>query len=579
MNDVAGPTASTALNTEDDDISVDSSLSSVGHVGRMGNKRSITKMAVFGPHDARKRVRSERCSESETRAKNRTSDSINNLDGDLIRKIVNATPRNDDSLLPAMLNAQPATRMLVVEVTDSKQLVPILLTQLQPHEHQSKRISMSPAVASSGPQQIDPLPVFIPKGSKTAMSRDPSAPFCSSNDARLGPSTILEDVDSEGEPELLTIGKDWQVKVNRFARFLQLIVPAFVFVSVVAFPVISKQRTGRHHHDQHPSSSLWHSFWGYKHVGKRNPAVTLTAVVPQGAMPLTLRDVLMDEATGFHLAMAPAFFGFYGYFGVLAAWYDAVEGAVPPIKSVAGASAGAMAAILLAAGILPQTAAEFCADMGVTKFADFPGFGAVFRGNKFEGIMQEFLQNSSVRNMEDAHIPVAVTAFDLQTMRGHILQTGSMARAARASATFPGLFQPVGWDDGTKDYLFIDGGIADHAGMLGLTKTMMPFRETGEQKTERVVHLCVGSFLSSPPPGPSSLPGNSEVISVSLQGLPQPGPWAMKNGPRAFEAARYAMTAALDLPLRRVVQKPNENSINHEDESDFHYELVIVSPK
>eukprot|EP00957_Ditylum_brightwellii_P116725 8903255-Ditylum_brightwellii.AAC.1 len=69
---------------------------------------------------------------------------------------------------------------------------------------------------------------------------------------------------------------------------------------------------------------------------------------------------------GYHLAMAPAFFGFYAYFGALAALNEDVapttdnvgivlpksgfeEGNKTLLKSVAGASAGAMAAVLLSA--------------------------------------------------------------------------------------------------------------------------------------------------------------------------------------------------------------------------------------
>jgi hypothetical protein len=37
------------------------------------------------------------------------------------------------------------------------------------------------------------------------------------------------------------------------------------------------------------------------------------------AVLLTLRDILTDSTTGFHLAIAPSFFGFFGYFGMLAA--------------------------------------------------------------------------------------------------------------------------------------------------------------------------------------------------------------------------------------------------------------------
>jgi predicted acylesterase/phospholipase RssA len=98
------------------------------------------------------------------------------------------------------------------------------------------------------------------------------------------------------------------------------------------------------------------------------------------------------------------------------------------------------------------------------QYSDFPGWGALFRGDLFEALMYQFLmvqqQHQSpsrggteydsssrtvvVQNLEDNPIPVAVSAFDLQTMSTPILTSGSMARSARASATFPGLFQPVG---------------------------------------------------------------------------------------------------------------------------------------
>lgn len=264
--------------------------------------------------------------------------------------------------------------------------------------------------------------------------------------------------------------------------------------------------------------------------------------------PLTLRDILKDHERGFHLAMAPAFFGFYGYFGALAAWYE-VEPNLP-VQSLAGASAGAMAAVLIGAGISPKTAADFCSEMTVSRFADFPGFGAIFRGHKFERIMDEFLQSATNRTtaaswrLEEAVVPVAVTAFDLQSFQGIVLTTGSMARAARASATFPLLFQPVGWTDGSssRDYVFVDGGIADPNGLVGLTKTLPP-----STSPRRIVNLSIGSLLPVRPPFDLS---KTELITVSIHGLPQPSPLAMAKGPMAYEKARKAMLAALDTPLR-----------------------------
>lgn len=277
---------------------------------------------------------------------------------------------------------------------------------------------------------------------------------------------------------------------------------------------------------------------------------------------LTLRDVLMDDQRGFHLAMAPAFFGFYGYFGALAAWYETTGPTKPPIRSVTGASAGAMAAVLLAAGIAPQTAAEFCATVTLDQFADFPGYGALFKGDKFESMMETFLlaEGKSPPLLEEAIIPATVSAFDLRRLRGTILQQGSMARAARSSATFPLLFQPVSWKNSTHEFTFIDGGIADMYGLMGLSETLDSF------VPNRVINLSVGAFVGSRPPGPSFFTGRkvgtTDVFSVSLEGLPKPGPFALENGPLAYAAARKAMLQALDTPMEPVFEAGNSHP-NH----------------
>jgi hypothetical protein len=253
--------------------------------------------------------------------------------------------------------------------------------------------------------------------------------------------------------------------------------------------------------------------------------------------------------------MAPAFFGYYGYFGSLAAWDDELSNSTfallkENIKSVAGASAGAMAAVLLASGISPRKAAEFCSSISLRDFADFPGLLTVFKGNKFEEIMHTFMatQNpDSSLKLEDSPIPVAVSGFDLLTMQGKVLTRGSMARAARASACFPFLFQPVGWIDNNENYLFTDGGITDMAGLNGLGA----FQHHSNLK-KRVVNLIVGEYQFGVIPGPSSMPPGinaSEVVSISIRGLPQCGPHAMDKGPLAVQGAQLAMKKALDLPM------------------------------
>jgi hypothetical protein len=113
------------------------------------------------------------------------------------------------------------------------------------------------------------------------------------------------------------------------------------------------------------------------------------------AVVLTLRDILTDSTTGFHLAIAPSFFGFFGYFGMIAAWLDdpqehpyddqptSFSSVLDqfPIRSVVGASAGAMVAILLAANIAPIHAMTFVSNITLDQYSDFPGWGALFRGD------------------------------------------------------------------------------------------------------------------------------------------------------------------------------------------------------
>jgi hypothetical protein len=101
---------------------------------------------------------------------------------------------------------------------------------------------------------------------------------------------------------------------------------------------------------------------------------TISTSTSTEAVVLTLRDILTDSSTtGFHLAIAPSFFGFFGYFGMVAAWLDdpqqhpyddqptSFSSVLDqlPIRSVVGASAGAMVAILLAANVAPINAMTF----------------------------------------------------------------------------------------------------------------------------------------------------------------------------------------------------------------------------
>lgn len=297
---------------------------------------------------------------------------------------------------------------------------------------------------------------------------------------------------------------------------------------------------------------------------------------------ITLRQFL-SHSDGFHLGLAPSFFGFYVYFGALTAFHENVlserekqngklllpvglqnsHGKNVLLKSTAGASAGAMAAVLLSSGMDPRNAADFASSMTLDKFADFPGIAGVFKGDLFEQIMVDRIKanikidgNDESKNfcLEDGLVPVAVTGFDIITWKGKILTKGCMGKAARASATFPGLFQPCKWHDvddhDTLPSYLIDGALRDSHGLVGLT-ALLP-----DMKKKRVVNMVAGTF-SDGIIGPSDVPNGldvQEVLSISIENAPQCGPWAMQNGPRAVTAAREAIKSVLDLPLYKGKQ-------------------------
>ena len=287
---------------------------------------------------------------------------------------------------------------------------------------------------------------------------------------------------------------------------------------------------------------------------------------------MTLRQFL-SHPDGFHLAMAPAFYGYFAYFGALIAFHEmeihpsfhkasSESVSILPVakagtstehkillQSVTGASAGAIAAAMIAFGADPRDAADFASSLTLDSFADPPAILAVFKGRLLQQIMTKFIQGA---HLENARIPVAVTAFDLLTMKTRILNQGCGGRAARASATFPGLFQPVlcrNLIDATnslpKTSLLVDGGIKDPFGLVGLS-VLQP-----HGSSKRIVNMVVGGF-GGPPPGPSQMPHGvhaAEVVSISIKHTPHVSPFKMQNGPKAVRAAKEAIADILDAPM------------------------------
>jgi len=311
---------------------------------------------------------------------------------------------------------------------------------------------------------------------------------------------------------------------------------------------------------------------------------------------ITLREYLNDPR-GFHLGIAPAFFGFYAYFGALIPFDEDLK-LLPSykkdpsehpklLKALAGASAGAIVASFIAAGISPRNAADYACQFDLHSFADPPGFLGLFRGKEFENILQDCLdyersekhQNNFMipNQIEDTFVPLAVTGFDISTMKPKVITYGNIAKAARASASFPGLFQPVIIHDveaqkknrSIPSSILIDGGVGDPFGLHGLFSLSTSYES--ETLPNRIVNLTLGKdknkMRNTLYVSPSQLEAKigariDSLVTINLINTSQCGPGNMENGPKVVEACREAVLSSLDKPMAEGIE-------------NGHYELNI----
>ncbi len=233
----------------------------------------------------------------------------------------------------------------------------------------------------------------------------------------------------------------------------------------------------------------------------------------------TLAEWLAERPFG--LAMSSGFFSFYAHTGMLSALIG--RGLAP--AHVAGSSAGALVAGAWAAGLAPE---ELAAELQRVRREDFwdPSVGAgLLAGKKFDALLREMLP---LDRIEACTVPVRISVFDILRRRTQILVRGDLPRAIRASCAVPGMFQPV-WIDRRP---YWDGGILDRAGIAEMPAGRLLFH-----------HIAAPAPWSRSEP---ALPERTDMVSLVLEKLPRPHPWAMDEGRRAVGIAREATERALD---------------------------------
>ena len=107
---------------------------------------------------------------------------------------------------------------------------------------------------------------------------------------------------------------------------------------------------------------------------------------------------------------------------------------------------------------------------------------------------------SGYKSFEETRIPFRCNALDLISGEEIVFQSGSLARAIRASMSFPIFFEPL--QEGAM--LLVDGGLADN----------MPVRIAGEEGFRHILAVEVGAFKIRPTHTFDTAP---KVVSRSLE--------------------------------------------------------------
>lgn len=167
------------------------------------------------------------------------------------------------------------------------------------------------------------------------------------------------------------------------------------------------------------------------------------------------------------------------------------------IDAVAGTSAGSIVAAMYALGYTPEemlklfkyfskdmlkpNAQEMITSVKNNKRIRLEG---AFSSVNIELAMKEIAKYKNIENINQLEIPIAIPTVDINTSKKYVftnynqledyyIKDIDIAKAVRASATYPGVYAPFEY----KDYRFVDGGVldnipADEVKKLGVDKIL-----------------------------------------------------------------------------------------------------------
>lgn len=233
----------------------------------------------------------------------------------------------------------------------------------------------------------------------------------------------------------------------------------------------------------------------------------------------------------FSLTLSAGFFGFFAHAGCV----SALEANELWPQAISGSSAGALVGALWSSGLDRTDIRSALVDLRKTDFWD-PGLGlGLLKGERFSEKLDALLFAST---FETCRWPLAVSVFDLKTLRTHVLSAGHLNPAVRASCAYPGLFHPVS----VNGLWAIDGGVLDRSGLAAFSPGTrivyhhLPSRSRWRRRIKRL----------------SGIPQQDNLLTIVPHGLPKLGPSRMTDGLLAYDTAREHTLRMLDRPFRSV---------------------------
>lgn len=127
-----------------------------------------------------------------------------------------------------------------------------------------------------------------------------------------------------------------------------------------------------------------------------------------------------------------------------------------PIHCISGTSAGALIASYYAFGRPAESILSVCSTLNLSKILNFTlERGGLFSTKTIREMIHRDLGDCLI---EDAKIPLAICATDIETGEQLIFRKGNLADAVCASMAVPGLFVPVEVDG----RILVDGGLVEN---------------------------------------------------------------------------------------------------------------------